>query len=45
MDYRLVFGSTTPLCCGDIRKDWFDDALIVLKRDGSDAWAVQLKGT
>ena len=44
MDYYLVYGSTTPLCVGEMRKDWFDTALAVLKTIGSDAWAIQLKG-
>lgn len=44
MNYYLVYGGTTPLCCGDMRRDWFDTALAVLKTDGSDAWAVSLKG-
>ena len=44
MDYRLVYGGTTPLCCAEMRDDWFAYALDVLKRDGSDAWAVALKG-
>lgn len=44
MDYRFVYGGTTPLCCADIRKDWFTDAFMVLIDKGSDAWAVALKG-
>lgn len=44
MDYYFVHGSTTPLCCADIRWDWFNIALAVLKTEGSDAWAVALKG-
>jgi len=45
MNYHLVFGSTTPLCVGEMRKDWFDTALDVLKNtDNAHLWAVYLKG-
>lgn len=44
MDYHFVYGGTTPLCCSSMRQDWFNDAFQVLKTEGSDAWAVALKG-
>ena len=44
MDWRLVYGSTRPLCVGEMRKDWFDAALEVLKVEGSDQWSLWLKG-
>jgi hypothetical protein len=44
MNNHFVYGGTTPLCVGDMRKDWFDSALEVLKTEGSNAWAVMLKG-
>ena len=44
MNYYLTHGATTSLCCWEMRRDWFDAALSVLKTQGSDAWAVALKG-
>jgi hypothetical protein len=44
MNYHLVYGSTTQLCCKDIRMDWFATALVALKQGNAAEWAVLLKG-
>ena len=44
MNYQIMYGSTTQLCCKDIRMDWFNTALDALKLGNVDEWAVLLKG-
>jgi hypothetical protein len=44
MNWNLVYGSNTQLCCKDIRTDWFNAALEHLKQGNVAEWVVLLKG-
>lgn len=44
MNYHLVYGSTRPLCVGEMSAEWFAAALDVLKAEGADQWSLWLKG-
>lgn len=43
MNYHFLYGPT-QICCWQMKKDWWDAALAVLETEGSDAWAVMIKG-